>query len=161
MTTKKDSASKADKKETKRTTTKKTPAKKTTKPKAPEKKVAPEKPPEDITFANAEEKIKAPEAPKPPAIIDDTDKILKSSDVKLPPEEKPTSKPTIVVSHDKASRADDSIEVISAEEVLKDMEYDFDTHEIKPFKGEAMTSHDMHQGKYGIIEDVTKEKKKK
>ena len=97
---------------------------------------------------------------KPPAIIDDSDKILKSSDVELPADE-PAGKQTIVVSHGKSAKADDSIEVINAEEVLKDLEYDFDSHEIKPFKGQAMTSHEMHQGKYGIIDDVTKKKKKK
>jgi len=43
---------------------------------------------------------------------------------------------------------------------LKDLEYDFETHEIKPYTGKTMTSHEMHQGKYGIIDDVTKPKKK-
>lgn len=143
MATKKDTAGKADEKEAKKPTTKKT-----TKPKASEKKAAPEQP-------KAE--------PKTPAIIDDSDKILKSSDVELPAEE-PAGKSTIVVSHEKSTmvgKDDDSIEVINAEEVLKDLEYDFDAHEIKPFKGKAMTSHEMHQGKYGIIEDATKPKKKK
>lgn len=156
MATKKAAADKAEEKETKKTTTKKSPAKKTTKPKAPEKKETPEKPPEDVKFAEVEPK----EEPEKPAIIDDSDKILKSADVELPADE-PARKQKIVVSHDKSAKADDSIEVINAEEVLKDLEYDFESHEIKPFKGGAMTSHEMHQGKYGIIDDVTKDKKKK
>ena len=181
MASKKDAADKAEKK-----TTRKAPAKKTTKPKAPEKKAAPEQPkeeavgqpeehevvdkketgydpkilkPSDVEEKPEEEAVGQPETP---AIIDDSDKILKSADVELPADES-AGKPTIVVSHGKSTmvaKDDDEIEVINAEEVLKDMEYDFKEHEIKPFKGKAMTSHEMHQGKYGIIDDVTKPKKK-
>ena len=196
MATKKDSADKADEKEAKKTTTKKTPAKKTTKPKAPGKKETSEKPKEETIEVEVVDKnetgydpkiLKPEEVEEKPEtadvvdqvvegiskqmeegaeasrIIDDSDKILKSSDVELPADE-PAGKPKIVVSHGKSTmiaKDDDSIEVINAEEVLKDLEYDFDSHEIKPFKGQAMTSHEMHQGKYGIIDDVTKDKKKK
>lgn len=171
MATKKDTAEKAEKKEPAKKVTK------TTKPKTPEKKIAPEQPAaEEKTAADYEvideketgyePKILKPsdveDKPKAPAIIDDTDKILKASDIELPPEEEPAGKQKIVVSHDKSAMADDEkVEVISAEEVLKDLEYDFETHEIKPYKGGSMTSHEMHQGKYGIIDDVTKDKKKK
>lgn len=158
MATKKDAAEKADEKETKKSSAKKTVSKKPVKPKAPEKKVVPEK-------------LEAPAIVKPesqrgetPTIIDDSDKILKSSDVELPADE-PAGKQKIVVSHEKSAKADDSIEVINAEEILKDPEYDFEynpkTHEIKPYTGKTMTSHEMHQGKYGIIDDITKSKKKK
>jgi len=156
MATKKDTAEKAETKVEKKEPAKK--VTKTAKPKAAEKKNAPEQPKEEAVEKS--ETIIPEDVPKVPAIIDDTDKILKSSDVELPPDD-PVGKQRIVVSHSKASVADDKIEVISAEEVLKDIEYDFDTREFKPYKGGAMTSHDMHQGKYGIIPDVTKEKKKK
>lgn len=156
MATKKASADKAEKKETKRTTTKKT-----TKPKAPEKKAAPEQPKKEAAVERPEPSVPR-EEPKLPAIIDDSDKILKSSDVELPPAD-PVGKRTIVVSHGKASKGDedDEIEVIAADEVLKDLEYDFESHKIKPYTGKTMTSHEMHQGKYGIIDDVTKPKKRK
>ena len=148
MATKKDTAEKAETK-----AEKKEPAKKVTKTTKP-KEEAVEKP----------ETFIPEDAPKAPAIIDDTDKILKSSDVVLPPEE-PVGKQRIVVSHNKSFKEDENddekIEIISAEEVLKDLEYDFGTHKIKPYSGKTMTSHEMHQGKYGIIDDVTKEKKKK
>lgn len=147
MASKKDAADKA---EEKKAPAKKTTTKKTTKPKASEKKAAPEQPKvEEIEV----EKVGEDETGYDP-------KILKSADVELPKDE-PAGKQTIVVSHEKSAKADESINVITADEVLKDLEYDFDEHEIKPFKGEAMTSHEMHQGKYGIIEDVTKPKKRK
>ena len=175
MATKKDTADKA---EEKKTPAKKTTAKKTTKLKAPEKKAAPEKEAAEEMKAAIEEdskekvkdlsdKILKPEEeavgqPETPAIIDDSDKILKSSDVELPAAD-PASKQTIVVSHGKSALKgdeDEPITVISAEEVMKDLEYDFESHEIKPYTGKTMTSHEMHQGKYGIIDDITKPKKK-
>ena len=165
MATKKDSADKADEKEAKKTTTKKITTKPAAKPKAPEKKETPEEPETADIVDQVVEGIskQIEEGAEASRIIDDTEKILKSSDVELAKDE-PAGKPTIVVSHAKSalsSKDDDSIEIINAEEVLKDLEYDFDAHEIKPYKGQAMTSHEMHQGKYGIIDDVTKEKKKK
>jgi len=151
MATKKESTESVEEKKPKASTAKKT----TTSRKPAAKK-------EDPIETKEAPKEEKPEAPKAPAIIDNTDEILKASDVELPPEEEPAGKQKIVVSHGKSAMADDEkIEVISAEEVLKDLEYDFETHEIKPYKGGAMTSHEMHQGKYGIIDDVTKDKKKK
>lgn len=145
MATKKESKEDVEEKEPKESTSKKT----TTTRKSTAKKEEP-----------AEKKTEAKEE-KPAEEKEDKPKIIKSSEIELP-KEKPAEDPKIVVPHKSAARADKEVEIISAEDVMKDdLEYDFETHEIKPYKGPGLTSHDMHKGKYGIIEDVLKPKKKK
>lgn len=83
-----------------------------------------------------------------------TKKILTASDMELPEIE--IKKQKIVVTHTEGQKISDDIEVIEAG---RDKDLIFDLEKRKFEKPRGLTSHEMHQGAYGVIEDVTKEKR--